>query len=98
MSAEHRQNALAEIEKCVCQDRQNTYGDPEDSFASIAVHASEVLSRKLKEPLNPLDVAMFMICVKIARAGANPQHRDNLIDLAGYAVCGAGILAAEDPQ
>ena len=38
---ELRREALHQVESCVCQDRQNTYGDAEDNFADIAAIANE---------------------------------------------------------
>lgn len=89
-----RREVLREVERCVCQDRQASYGDAEDNFANIASVANVVLKRKLKVPLDPLDVALFMASLKLVRAGHNPQL-DSLVDLAGYAVCGGGILLAK---
>ena len=34
--AARRKEALAEVEGCVCRDRQSTHGDAEDNFADIA--------------------------------------------------------------
>jgi hypothetical protein len=90
-----RLDALSEVAKCVCRDRQGTYGDAEDNFADIATIASIVFRDKLKKPLDALDVATFCACIKLARIRCSPKHRDNWIDLAGYAVCGAGILEGQ---
>lgn len=46
-------------------------------------------------PLDALDVALVSCAIKMARCRTSPRHVDNLIDLAGYAVCGAGIVEAE---
>lgn len=92
---ELRREILAMVEGCVCKDRQNTYGDAEDNFANIASIANIVLADKLSKPLDALDVAIFSACIKIARCRTSPRHLDNLIDLAGYAVCGAGIVKRE---
>jgi hypothetical protein len=87
-----RRESLKEVEACVCKDRQNTYGDAEDNFAHIAAIASVVLADRLKEPLTALDVAAFSAAIKLARIRSSPHHGDNWTDLAGYAVCGAGIV------
>lgn len=92
---ELRREVLAMVEGCVCKDRQNTYGDAEDNFANIASIANIVLADKLSKPLDALDVAIFSACIKIARCRTSPRHLDNLIDLSGYAVCGAGIVMRE---
>lgn len=91
-----RRAVLAEVEACVCRDRQQTHGEAEDNFADIASIASTVLADKLAKPLQALDVAIFMAIVKLARMRTSQTHKDNFVDLAGYAVCGAGILAAQE--
>jgi hypothetical protein len=93
-----RRQVLDEVEDCVCRDRQATHGDPEDNFADIALMASTILRRKLKEDviLDELDVAMFMVCLKLVRAGRNPSHYDNFIDIAGYATIAGAILKGRE--
>lgn len=93
---ELRSKALTEVRGCVCRDRQNTYGDAEDNFADIAKFANVMLRRKLSTDLDPTDVALFSLCIKMARLSTSPEHRDNWIDTAGYSVCGAGILERMD--
>lgn len=85
---ERRRAVLKKVEDCVCRDRKNSYGDAEDNFAEIAV----IWSMLLKHQVNARDVAACMCAVKVARMVTSPDHQDNWIDLAGYAVCGAGII------
>lgn len=92
---ELRKQVLADVERCVCRDRQNTYGDAEDNFADIAKIASVVLRKKLVEPLDAYDAALFQAAVKFARLKTSPMHDDNWTDLAGYAVCGGGLVKRE---
>lgn len=91
-----RRQMLQEVEECVCHNRQSTYRDAEVNFADIAVIASVVLAPRLKEPLTAVDVAAFSACIKLARLKSSHRHLDNWIDLAGYAVCGAGIVKREE--
>lgn len=88
---QRRQDALKEVENCVCKDRQSTHGDAEHNFHDIA----KLWSTYTGTPLTPQDVAAMMILVKIARMRSSPDHRDNWIDAAGYAICGAGITQAK---
>lgn len=90
--SQRRKAILDEVAGCVCKDRQTTYGDAEDNFANIAAIANVMLGPKLKAPLDATDVALFSCAIKAARLGASRGHRDNWIDLAGYAVCGLGIV------
>ena len=83
-----REYCLAAAKKCVCQDRNNQYGEPEDSFKMIA----DFWSNYLGYPINTVDVAMMMALLKIARVAASKNRlgtADSYIDLAGYAACGA---------
>lgn len=95
---ELRREALKMVEDCVCKNRQNAYGDAEDNFADIATFANIVLKNKLAKPLDALDVALFSACIKLARCKESPRHKDNLVDLAGYAACGIGIVLREQEQ
>lgn len=88
---DRRKEAIAEVQSCVCRDRQSTYGDAEDNFANIAKMWSVYTGTTFKAQ----DVAAMMILVKIARMRSSPDHRDNWIDAAGYAVCGAGIVKSK---
>nr|DAE79403.1 MAG TPA: zinc-ribbon family protein [Caudoviricetes sp.] len=87
-----RKSILDAAEKCVCQDRQDTHGRPEDSFGAIADLWTAYLDAGRE--ITPVDVAQMMILLKVGRAKGNPAHADNWIDMAGYAAC-AGEIAAE---
>ena len=68
-------------------DRQNTHGQPEDSFRRIA----DLWSGYLTVGVHEQDVAVMMALVKVARIMENPQHADNWIDGAGYFACGGEV-------
>ena len=87
-----RKTILDAAEKCVCKDRQDTHGRPEDSFGAIADLWMAYLGTG--QEIDPVDVANMMVLLKIARAKENPKHRDNWVDMAGYAAC-AGEIAAD---
>ena len=80
-----RKECLEQAAKCVLQNRQDQYGEPEDSFGTIAMMWSAYLGKTIQG----WDVAAMMALLKIARIKANPAHTDNWCDLAGYAACGA---------
>lgn len=86
-----RKTILDAAEKCVCHDRQDTHGKPEDSFGDIA----DLWAAYKGVEFDPFDVAMMMSLLKVARAKANPQHTDNYIDLCGYGSI-AGELAKKE--
>lgn len=87
-----RKTILDAAEKCVCHDRQDTHGRPEDSFGAIADLWMAYLGTG--QEIDPVDVANMMVLLKIARAKENPEHTDNWVDMAGYAAC-AGEIAAD---
>ncbi len=86
-----RDEVIAKISGIVTKDREDEYGAPEDNFARIATIANVVLASKLAAPLTPLDVSLFLASVKLGRIGHKPSL-DSLVDLAGYAVCGASLF------
>jgi len=87
-----RREFLKEVESCVCNDRQNSYGHAEDNFQNIADLVNIVLSNLGASKVTRQDVGIIMLCVKMARIRTSPNKRDNYVDLAGYAACTAGIV------
>lgn len=78
---------LMEANEIVNKDRNSNYGNPEDNFRDIA-HLWSVYKGVT---MTPMDVAIFCTLIKVARLKKNPMHRDSLVDIAGYAACGADI-------
>ena len=68
-------------------ERGVEYGKPEDNFSTIA----RLWRAYLGVAVNAQDVAMMMVLFKVARSKANPDHTDNLTDIAGYAACAAEL-------
>jgi len=96
--AEVREHVLDEAKKCVLQDRNSTYGKPEDNFRRIAELWTAYLNIRPKDanaPITPTDVAQMMVLMKMARLAHNPAHKDSWVDGIGYLACGAGIELAE---
>ncbi len=87
-----RKSILAQAEKCVCGDREQDYGSPEDSFDTIASFWIDYLHTK-EDPLDirAHDVAAMLGLLKIARIATGHGKADNWVDLAGYAACGGEI-------
>lgn len=88
-----REKILAEAQKCVCGQREQDYGTPEQSFETIGRLWGSYLFGDLS--ITPHTVAVMMALMKIARIGANPGHMDSWVDLAGYAACGGEIAGKE---
>jgi hypothetical protein len=92
-----RQALLEEAIKITTNDRNKSYGNPEDNFTNIAnlwnvyLCAKRGNTPKDYKYFDGADVAILMILVKIARLTTNPGHRDSALDVAGYAACLADI-------
>lgn len=89
-----RADILHAAEKCVCGQREQDYGTPEDNFETIAKLWETYLRRACVDEAGDVyieanDVAMMMALLKIARIAAGGGKADSWIDLAGYAACGA---------
>ena len=69
----------------ICRERGKVYGHPKEDFDKIA-HIWEVI---FQVPVNPEQVALAMIGVKIARICQNESfyHADSVLDILGYANC-----------
>lgn len=81
-----RSGILSEAKKCICGDREEDYGSPEDNFNRIAALWSAYFDKEFTAK----DVAMAMSLMKIARIKAGTKY-DSYIDLAGYAACAGEI-------
>jgi hypothetical protein len=90
-----RSEFLAKVESAVCGARNESYDDAATNFARIATIANIVLGKKLSEPLDSVDVALFSLCIKMGRLAFDPRHWDSWLDTAGYSACGAGIIMQE---
>ncbi len=64
----------------VIDRRVQVYGDPVETFARIA----EVWSGILGHHINPVDVPLMMIGLKLVRAQVMPCYSDNTDDVEGY--------------
>jgi hypothetical protein len=87
-----RKETLSAAEKCVCGDREQDYGTPENNFSKIA----KLWSAYTGSEYTAVDVAMMLALLKIARVASGKVKADNFIDLAGYAACGAEIATSTD--
>lgn len=80
---------LADAHQIIHGDREQTYGSPDKNLQVIAdywtIHLRAVGKLHENEDLTVSDVCGMMILLKQARLANNPQHRDSLVDIAGYA-------------
>ena len=74
-----RAEILEAARVCVCGEREQDYGTPEDSFALIAKLWTAYTGTKF----NSKDVAVMMALLKVARIHpSNMEH--SFVDVAGY--------------
>lgn len=77
-----RAEILDAAKACVCGEREQDYGTPEDSFG-----------RSTWAPCSP---PKMLALLKVARIH-NGDKMDSFIDLAGYAACAGEIVGKEAP-
>ena len=87
-----RAEILHEAEKCICGQREQDYGSPEDNFSIIAGMWTEYTGKEI----TALDVAMMMCLLKIARIKNGGGTGDSFVDLCGYGACGGEIHAKQN--
>lgn len=75
----------AEALRVINGERQDAYGNPEDTFFKIACLWSSYLGMEVEGS----DVANRRILLKMAREKGGKGKRDNYVDLIGYAALGA---------
>ena len=97
------ESILTEALRVTGGERQENYGHPLANHRRIAELWNWYLSARdidadgsimEKQPLEPSDVVAMMILLKIARE-LHTTKRDNWLDIAGYARCGARIAGHE---
>lgn len=91
-----RSEVLDEAKKCVCGQREQDYGSPENNFLTIAnlwnsYLYSGVPEENIPKVITPEDVSVMMILMKTARIRAKGGTPDCYVDIAGYAACGGEL-------
>ena len=86
-----RNEILEAARVCVCGEREQDYGSPEDSFSIIG----KLWTAYMGIGFTPKDVAVMMALLKVARI-KNGDKADSFVDLAGYAACAGEIAANEE--
>ena len=85
-----RSSVLDTAKQYVTEDREATHGNMEDNFEAIAMLWEQYFNCEWS--FSPVDVAVMMALLKIARLKSNKDNPDNYIDTCGYMAC-AGELA-----
>jgi Domain of unknown function (DUF6378) len=76
---------LKEAHAIIYGDREKTYGHPAKNLKAIATMWDVYINNKQTPEITAKDVAAMMMLVKVARFANDPTHRDNLVDICGYA-------------
>jgi hypothetical protein len=81
-------------------ERQDQYGNPEDSFALIGKYWTEFLKANGvivcdQVIISPKEVAEMMMLFKVARMSGQKPSLDNYLDLVGYAGIAADMVEEE---
>ena len=82
-----RAEILDAAKKIVTGDREKQYGSPEDNFNVIA----QFWSTYAGHSFTPVDVAVMMTLLKVARIKTGHYKIDSYIDACGYLACAAEI-------
>jgi hypothetical protein len=84
---EERTSVLLEAQDVIHGARSRDYGAALDNHTATADMLSAYLRRKYGFPLELTaeDVCLFNVLQKVARLANTPDHRDSLVDIAGYA-------------
>lgn len=85
-----REQVLEQARACVCGQRVQDYGEPEDNFTAIANYWSVYKGIEFTRQ----DVSNMMILLKLSRVMSGHATVDSYVDIAGYAAC-AGEIASE---
>jgi hypothetical protein len=82
-----RQSVLLEAQDVIHGARSRDYGAALDNHTATADMLSAYLRRKygIAVSLTAEDVCLFNVLQKVARLANTPDHRDSLVDIAGYA-------------
>ena len=86
-----REKILDEAKQCVCGNREQDYGTPEDNFGRIA----EFWTTYMGVEFSTVDVAIMMALLKVARIANDQGHMDNYVDGCGYFCIGGELSASE---
>lgn len=75
------ESILQEAQRIIHGQRNKDYGHPRENFKNIA----DLWAAYLGWEINPMDVALMMVLMKVARLETGNYHRDSVTDIAGYA-------------
>lgn len=83
----NREDILDQAQELIAVARDEVYGDPLTNHQRIADLWSAILDIEVE----PEEVVLCMIAVKMSRLCNTKDHKDSWIDIAGYAALGGEI-------
>jgi len=86
-----RLNILEEANNVTHGERLERYGPPAENFKRI----SEIASAMTGKEITSEDAVLVLMAVKLARLRQSPDHRDSIVDVAGYAWCLAEVVGVD---
>jgi Domain of unknown function (DUF6378) len=96
-----REALLNDARDVITKDRNVEYGPPQRNFIQVAAVLDSLGYRGLDgRLLQPHDVAVIMISLKLSRLTWDPKNRDSWLDACGYAACGwecTELIEDEEP-
>lgn len=96
-SEQKSNTVLEEALSIVFGAREKAYGHPRDDFARIASLWNGYMGGKFGvTPFTATDVPHMMVLLKMARLMETPDHRDSIVDIAGYAATAARVVGLDD--
>lgn len=97
-----RELVLSEALKLIVGDRNVDYGDPYDDFGMTAdlwrTYLTRIAERRNTFTIEPHDVAVMMVLLKISRLSWTPNKKDHWVDIAGYIGCGWDCVTRDNPS
>jgi hypothetical protein len=78
-------SVLQEAHKIIYGDREQTYGHPDKNLKTISKMWNAYITAVGERELNAKDIAILMILLKTARLANDPNNRDSIVDICGYA-------------
>lgn len=85
------ESILQEAQRLTHGPRQADYSHPLDDYTRTAALVNAALRHKLRVNLEPEDLTIIMLLVKVSRQMHKPK-RDNMVDAAGYSWCTDEII------
>lgn len=76
---------LDDAKEAVFGERQQAYGHPLEDFMRASKLMEAYLATRPQGTLRAHDIPLMMILIKMARLMETPNHRDSVVDIAGYA-------------